>query len=156
FCRRGSPNGRGYDARVAAKVEELPENKVRFTVDVSSHDMQHAVEHAGSDLAQSARIPGFRKGKVPMQVLLQRIGKEQLYREAVESHSEGWFRNALAGTKVRPITRPEYDYSLPESTDQAFSFTATVDVQPKVEVVDWTKLEVGAADVDVPPEMVDQ
>jgi trigger factor len=141
---------------VAARVEELPENKVRLTVDVSSHDLQHAVEHAGSDLAQSARIPGFRKGKVPMQVLLQRIGKEQLYREAVESHIEGWFRNALGGTKIRPITRPEYDYSLPESSDQAFSFTATVDVQPKVEVVDWTKLEVGAADADVPPELVDQ
>ena len=45
-----------------------------------------------------------------MQVLLQRIGKEQVYREAVESHIEGWFRNALAGTKIRPITRPEYDY----------------------------------------------
>lgn len=141
---------------MAVQVEELPENKVRLTVDVSSHDMQHAVEHAGSDLAQSARIPGFRKGKVPMQVLLQRIGKEQLYREAVESHIEGWFRNALAGTKVRPITRPEYDYTLPESADQEFSFTATVDVQPKVDVVDWTKLEVGAADAEVPAEMVDQ
>jgi len=141
---------------VAARIEELPENKVRLTVDVSSHDVQHAVEHAGSDLAESARIPGFRKGKVPMQVLLSRIGKERLYREAVESHIEGWFRNALAGTKLRPITRPEYDYELPENASQDFSFTATVDVQPKVEVVDWTKLEVGAADAEVPPEMVDQ
>jgi trigger factor len=139
-----------------AKVEELPENKVRLTVDVTSHELEHAVEHAGSDLAATARIPGFRKGKVPMQVLLQRIGKEQVYREAVESHIEGWFRNALAGTKIRPITRPEYDYTLPESPEQAFSFTATVDVQPKVEVVDWTKLEVGAADADVPPELVEQ
>ena len=121
----GSPARRGYDARVAARVEELPENKVRLTVDVSSHDMQHAVEHAGSDLAATARIPGFRKGKVPMQVLLQRIGKERLYREAVESHIEGWFRNALGGTKIRPITRPEYDYSIPDSADEAFSFTAT-------------------------------
>ena len=141
---------------MAARIEELPENKVRLTVDVSSHDVQHAVEHAGSDLAESARIPGFRKGKVPMQVLLSRIGKERLYREAVESHIEGWFRNALAGTKLRPITRPEYDYELPENASQDFSFTATVDVQPKVEVVDWTKLEVGAADAEVPPEMVDQ
>src|SRR5689334_11899285 len=139
-----------------AKVEELPENKVRLTVDVTSHELEHAVEHAGSDLAATARIPGFRKGKVPMQVLLQRIEKEQVYREAVESHIEGWFRNALAGTKIRPITRPEYDYTLPESPEEAFSFTATVDVQPKVEVVDWTKLEVGAADADVPPELVEQ
>ncbi len=139
-----------------ARVEELPENKVRLTVDVPRHDVQHAVEHAGSDLAASAKIPGFRKGKVPMQVLLSRVGKERLYREAVESHIEGWFRNALAGTKVRPITRPEYDYTLPENADQDFSFTATVDVQPPVEVVDWKDLEVPAADVEVPQELVDQ
>ena len=141
---------------MAARVEELPENKVRLTVDVPSHDVKHAVEHAGSDLAATAKIPGFRKGKVPMQVLLQRIGKERLYREAVESHIEGWFRNALAGTKVRPITRPQYDYELPESPENDFSFTATVDVQPKVDVVDWTTLEVPAGDAEVPAEVVDQ
>ena len=139
-----------------ARVEELPENKVRLTVDVPRHDVQHAVEHAASDLAASAKVPGFRKGKVPMQVLLSRIGKERLYSEAVESHIEGWYRNAVAGTRIRPITRPQYDYELPQSADEDFSFTATVDVQPKVEIADWTKLEVPAAEVEVPSELVDQ
>ena len=139
-----------------ARVEELPENKVRLTVDVPSHDVQHAVDHAASDLAASARVPGFRKGKVPMQVLLSRIGKERLYSEAVESHIEGWYRNAVAGTRIRPVTRPEYEYELPNTADQDFSFTATVDVQPKVEVADWKGLEVPAAEVEVPQELVDQ
>jgi len=141
---------------VSARVEELPENKVRLTVDVPSHDVQHAVEHAASDLAASAKVPGFRKGKVPMQVLLSRIGKERLYSEAVESHIEGWYRNAVAGTRIRPITRPQYEYDLPQSADEDFSFTATVDVQPKVEVADWAELEVPAAEVEVPSELVDQ
>jgi trigger factor len=138
------------------RVEELPENKVRLTVDVPSHDVKHAVEHAASDLAASARVPGFRKGKVPMQVLVSRIGKERLYSEAVESHIEGWYRNALAGTRIRPVARPEYDYELPDTPEQDFSFTATVDVQPRVEVVDWQGLEVPAPEVEVPQELVDQ
>ena len=139
-----------------ARVEELPENKVRLTVDVPSHDVKHAVEHAASDLSASVKIPGFRKGKVPIQVLVSRIGKERLYSEAVESHIEGWYRNALAGTRIRPVTRPEYDYELPDTPDEDFSFTATVDVQPKVEVADWKKLQVPHADTEVPPELVDQ
>ena len=77
--------------------------------------MQHAVEHAASDLSASVKIPGFRKGKVPMPVLLSRIGKERLYSEAVESHIEGWYRNALVGTRIRPVARPEYDYELPDT-----------------------------------------
>ena len=48
-----------------SQVEELPENHVRLTVQVPSHDVHHAVEHAADDLAQSVKIPGFRKGKVP-------------------------------------------------------------------------------------------
>src|SRR6266508_5796552 len=100
-----------------ARIEELTENKVRLTVEVPSHDVQHAVEHAASDLSASVKVPGFRKGKVPMQVLVSRIGKERLYSEAVESHIEGWFRNALTGTRIRPVARPEYDYELPESPE---------------------------------------
>jgi trigger factor len=146
----------GYHAAVPARVEELPENKVRLSVDVSAHDMQHAVEHAASDLSASVKIPGFRKGKVPMPVLVSRIGKERLYSEAVESHIEGWYRNALVGTRVRPVARPQYDYELPQSSDADFSFTATVDVQPAVDVADWNKLQVGHAEVEVPPELVDQ
>ena len=139
-----------------ARVEELPENKVRLTVEVPGHDVQHAVEHAASDLSASVKIPGFRKGKVPMQVLVSRIGKERLYSEAVGSHIEGWFRNALAGTRIRPVARPEYEYELPDAADEDFSFTATVDVQPKVEVADWRGLEVPAAEIEVPPEVVDE
>jgi trigger factor len=139
-----------------ARVEELPENKVRLSVDVPAHDVQHAVEHAASDLSASVKIPGFRKGKVPMPVLVSRIGKERLYSEAVESHIEGWYRNALIGTRIRPVARPEYDYELPNNSDADFSFTATVDVQPTVEVADWKGLQVGYADAEVPPELVDQ
>jgi len=141
---------------VPARVEELPENKVRLSVDVPAHDMQHAVEHAASDLSGSVKIPGFRKGKVPMPVLVSRIGKERLYSEAVESHIEGWYRNALVGTRIRPVARPEYAYELPQTSDEDFSFTATVDVQPRVEIADWKGLQVGHAEVDVPTELVDQ
>jgi trigger factor len=141
---------------MAARVEELPDNKVRFTVDVSPHELEHAVEHATADLSASVKVDGFRKGKVPEQVLVSRIGKERIFSEAVESHIEGWFRNALAGTKVRPIARPQYDYELPSEATEPFSFTATVDVQPKVEVADWKTLQVGAPDVEVPAELVDQ
>src|SRR5213080_2034344 len=80
--------------------EELPENRVRMTVQVPSHDVHHAVEHAASDLAERVKIPGFRKGKVPHQVLVQNIGRERLMTEAVESHIGGWFWNAATQTRV--------------------------------------------------------
>ncbi|HUH20860.1 MAG TPA: trigger factor family protein, partial [Gaiellaceae bacterium] len=141
---------------MATQVEELPDNKVRLKVEVPQADLRHAVEHATHDLAESVKIPGFRKGKVPAQVLEARIGRERIFTEAVESHIGGWFLNAAATTRIRPVAAPEYDYDLPTSEEEKFSFTATVAVQPKPEPADWSQLEVPYAEPDVPSEVVDQ
>jgi trigger factor len=138
------------------EVEELPENRVRLTVQVPSHDVHHAVEHAADDLAGTVKIPGFRKGKVPRQVLLQRVGKDRLMAEAIDSHITGWFWNAAARTRLRPVENPEYDFELPATDDQDWTFTATVAVQAKPEIPDWKSLEVGAVEAQVPEELVQQ
>ena len=142
------------NGRVQTEVEELPENRVRLTVQVPSHDVHHAVEHAATDLAASVKIPGFRKGKVPRQVLIQRVGKDRLMAEAIDSHITGWFWNAAARSRLRPVEQPEYDFELPANDDEDWKFTATVVVQAKAEVADWTKLEVGVVEAEVPEELV--
>src|SRR5947199_6946379 len=135
-------------------VEELPENKVKLTVDVPAHEVHHALEHAASDLASTVRIPGFRKGKVPMPLLVQRVGRERLYAEAVESHIGGWFWNAATRARVNPVAMPEYEYDLPSTDKEDWSFSATVEVQPKPEPADWTTLEVPKREAEVPEEAV--
>ena len=138
------------------QIEELPDNKVRLTVEVPQADLEHAVEHATSDLSSSVKVPGFREGKVPPEVLQARIGRERIFKEAVESHIGGWFMNAAAGTRIRPIAAPEYEYELPASENEDFQFTATVPVQPKPEPADWTELEVPYAEPEIPEGLIDQ
>jgi trigger factor len=139
-----------------AQVEELGDSKVRLTVEVPGAEVEHAVEHAAADLAGSVKIPGFRQGKVPLPILKQRIGKERLYAEAVESHIGGWFWNAAAQTRIHPVEQPEYGYELPEGEGSDWRFTATVAVQAKPELPDWSTLEVPAAEPEIPAELVDQ
>src|SRR2546423_14839363 len=143
-------------ARMETQLEELADNRVRLTVEVPSADVKHAVEHATSDLAESAKVPGFRKGKVPPAVLLTRLGRDRVFTEAVESHIGGWFWNAAATTRIRPVAQPQYDYDLPASDEQTFQFHATVAVQPKPELADWTQLEVPAPEPEIPAEGVDE
>lgn len=138
-----------------AHVEELAENRVRLTVDVSAHELHHAVEHAAEDLASSVKIPGFRKGKVPRQVLLANVGKDRLWSEAIESHIGGWFWSAAARARLRPVTAPDYEIdAMPSSSDEPWTFKATVEVQPLPTLVDWTTLEVPRAEAEIPEELV--
>jgi trigger factor len=136
-------------------VEELGENRVRLTVEVPPEQVKHAVEHALSDLSESAKVPGFRQGKVPEQILVSRLGKDRIYAEAVDSHIGGWFSSAASRTRIRPVAEPQYEYELPSTSDQGWSFAATVDVQPLPEISDWTQLEVPRAEAEVPQDAVD-
>lgn len=140
---------------VKATVEELEDSKVRLEVEVPEGDVRHAIEHAASDLAQSMRIPGFRKGKVPLQVVAARVGREALWAEAVRTHIDGWFWDAAQGSGVRPVAGPEVEWDEPPKQGGTFRFRATVPVAPKPQVADWTALEVPAAEAEVPAELVD-
>jgi trigger factor len=137
-----------------AQVEQLEGDRVRLTVEVPAGDVHHAVEHAANDLSESVRIPGFRRGKVPIPVLVQRVGRDRIYAEAIESHIGAWFWNAAARSRVQPIEQPRYDYELPATDKEDWRFTAEFLVQPKPEPADWTTLEVPRREVEVPEEVV--
>jgi trigger factor len=136
------------------KVEELPDSKVLLEVEVPEPAVRHAIEHAASDMAETMRVPGFRKGKVPLQVVLARVGKEALTAEAVRSHIDGWFWDAANTAGIRPVGGPEVDWDELPSQGGTFTFRATVPVAPKPTLPDWTTLEVGAAEAEVPEEAV--
>ena len=139
---------------MSTQVQEVGENRVRLTVEVSPDQVKHAVEHALSDLAESVKIPGFRSGKIPQQVLVSRLGKDRIYREAVDSHIGGWFWSAASRNRVRPIAEPEYEFELPGTADDGWSFAATVEVQALPEIGDWTQLQVPRMELDVPQEAI--
>ena len=64
-------------------------------------------------------------------------------------------KHSSSRSRVRPVSDPHYEFELPDTADEAWTFIATVEVQPLPELVDWTALEVPRAEVDVPQESVD-
>src|ERR1700733_7390760 len=137
-----------------AQLEQLDDQRVRLTVPVPAGEVKHAVTHAAHDLAERVKIPGFRAGKVPPEVLLSRIGKERLYSEAVESHISNWFWSAARGNRLRPARTPDFSYELPASDEQDWVFTAEFPVQGPVAPADWHELEVPRLEVQVDEEFV--
>jgi trigger factor len=142
-------------AFVRTKVEELPESRVRLDVEVPEADVQHAFEHAATDMAESLRVPGFRKGKAPVQVVIARVGREAVWQEALRGHLDSWFWNAAETSGIRPVASPEVEFEDLPDEGGTFKFSATVAVVPKPELADWTTLEVPFAESEVPAELVD-
>jgi len=142
-------------AFVKTKVEELPESRVRLDVEVPEEDVAHAFEHAATDMAESLRLPGFRKGKAPVPVVVARVGREAVWQEALRGHLDSWFWSAAETTGIHPVASPEVEFDGLPDDGGTFKFSATVAVMPKPEVADWTTLEVPFAEAEVPAEAVD-
>lgn len=142
-------------AFVKTKVEELPESRVRLDVEVPEEDVAHAFEHAATDMAESLRLPGFRKGKAPVPVVVARVGREAVWQEALRGHLDSWFWSAAETSGIRPVASPEVEFDGLPDDGGTFKFSATVAVMPKPEVADWTTLEVPFAEAEVPAEAVD-
>jgi trigger factor len=140
---------------VKTKVAELPESRVRLDVEVPEAEVKHAFEHAAADLAASLRLPGFRRGKAPLPVVVARVGREAVWQEALKSHLDSWFWTAAADSGIRPVATPELEFDSLPADDEPFKFSATVAVLPKPQVADWTQLEVPAPEAEVPAEAVE-
>lgn len=112
-------------------VEQLPDDKVSIRVEIDAHDVDHAFEHALSDLAKDVRVPGFRKGKAPVAIVRQRMGEEAVRDEALRSHINGWWRRACSAAGIDGIDQPQIDWDEPLTEGKPFTFTGVVGVPPK-------------------------
>ena len=136
-------------------VETLPEDRVRLTVEVSAHDVDHAFEHALRDLAKDVRMPGFRKGKVPAKVVLARLGPEAVTRRRCARTSAAGTARAVSQARIEPVDQPDIDWSDPPQEGVPFAFTATVQVAPGATLPDELVLEAPREHVEIPDGAVD-
>lgn len=134
---------------LTAEVTPLQENRVRLDVAVPEEEVQKGMDRAIRQLGQQVRIRGFRPGKAPAEVVVQHVGREAVVQEMLKGSLGGWYSQAVAETGVQPIDDPDLDLEeVPESG--ALTFQATVQVRPTATLGQYTGLEVGKADPELP------
>jgi trigger factor len=142
-------------AAIETEVTELPASRVRIAATVPAAAVEERLQAAAGSFAREMKVPGFRKGKVPPQLVLQRIGREAVMEEALREGLPGWYELALIGSGVAPVGDPQLDMPEPPAEGDALEFTIEVGVRPVAELGDYRGIEVGRAEPEVPPEAID-
>ncbi len=124
-------------------LEETDRHKVKLTVEVEPERFGKDLERAYRKVAQQVRIPGFRKGKVPRQIIDAQIGREAVLGEFIEDSVPEYYRDALREHDLAPIAEPDIDLEQIEE-GKPFVFSAVVEVRPrlKLEERDYKGLKV--------------
>ena len=125
-----------------ASSEAVEGNKVRLSVEVDEAEVDRVLADAVRALARQARVPGFRPGKVPRQVLEARMGGAAALRtEALREAIPDFYARALADAEIDPISTPEIDITSGEEAG-ALAFDAVVEVRPIVPIPGYAGLQV--------------
>jgi trigger factor len=140
---------------LTAEVTPLEANRVRLQVAVPQDEVRKEMDRAIRQVGREVRVPGFRPGKAPPEVVVQRVGRDAIVQEMLKGALGSWYAAAVAEAGVSPIDDPELDLEeVPEEGD--LTFTATVDVKPKAALGRYKGLEVGKADPEIPEGALDQ
>src|SRR3954466_5871039 len=136
-------------------TSELGDSRVRVEVEVEPAAVDKALTQAAATLGRDLKIPGFRKGKVPPQVVLQRVGREAVLDEAVRQALPNWYEEAIGDAGVNTVGEPSLDLGELPDKGSPLEFSIEVGVRPIATLGDYKELEVGRREPEVPAEDVD-
>jgi trigger factor len=142
---------------VKTEVTELSDSRVRVEVEVPAADVDRGAQRAARALAREMKMPGFRKGKAPPSLVIQRLGFGPVFEEALRDSLPEWYERALLDSGVSPVGDPKIEITAaPGDEGEGLSFQFEVGVRPAAKLGDYKGLEVGKPDTEVPDDIVER
>jgi len=142
-------------ASISTTVTELPESRVRVLAEVAPDEFQRSVERAARQLGRNLRVAGFRKGKVPAPVVIQRLGRETVVEKAVQDGLKRWWRAALDDAGVAPVGQPKLDVTSTPNDGGPLEFSIEIGVRPAAVLAPYKGMEVGRRTAEIEPDAVE-
>lgn len=130
-------------------VTELPESRVRVQVQVQPGEIEARLEHKARQLGREMRLPGFRRGKIPAPLVIQKVGREVVLEEAVRDTLGNWYADAIETAGIVPVGDPQLDLSDLPQQGAALEFSIEIGVLPSATLGEYKGLEVGRREVSI-------
>jgi len=141
---------------VKTTLTELPDSRVRLQVEVAPEEVQGRLERKASQLGRELKLPGFRRGKVPAPLVIQRIGRDVVLEEAVRDTLSSWYADAIASSGVVPVGDPQVDLGELPPQGKALEFAIEIGVLPRATLGDYLGLEVPRREPEIDEQQVEQ
>jgi trigger factor len=138
-------------------VENTDKHTVKLTIEVPVDEFTKDLDRAYRSISNQVKIPGFRKGKVPKQIIDAQIGRDVVREEFLSSAVPTYFRDAVREEDLAPISDPDIQMEQVED-DKPLIFTATVEVRPRLQLSedDYKGLKVEKPATEVTDEEIDE
>jgi len=143
-------------AGLKTTLTELADSRVRLQVEVPATEIEARLEGKARQLGSQLKLPGFRKGKVPAPLVIQRMGREVVLEEAVRDTLSVWYSQAIGEADIVPVGDPKLDLGELPAHGQPLEFSIEIGVLPTAALGPYKDLEVGRGEPSADEERLEQ
>ena len=140
---------------VKTTVTELPHSRVRVEAEIDADEVQRSLENQARKLGREMKLPGFRQGKIPPTIVIQRLGRDPVLEEAVHGQLTGWYMKAVDDSGIAPVGDPKVDIGDLPDEGKPLTFSFEVGVRPTAELGAYRAIPVGRREPSVDDEEID-
>ena len=139
---------------VDVKIKKKEDNEVNLEVEVDKSEVINQLERVYNDLSYKVKIPGFRKGKIPKNILNLHLGKEYFYQKTAEMLIPGSYNEAIKKIKIEPIDQPKINIIQIEE-GKPLIYEVNVQVKPEVKIGSLNEIKIKKENLEVTNEDVE-
>ncbi|MGB8698886.1 MAG: trigger factor, partial [Thermosynechococcaceae cyanobacterium] len=141
--------------------EKRPGSQISLEIEISPARSQRVYDQKINEFMRTIQIPGFRRGKIPGQVIMQRVGTLQLKATVLEELVNQTLQEALVQEKIQSVGNLDLDKPFEELLEQfelgqSFTYSGSIDIRPEPTLPDYQNLAVQVEEVVYNPDQVDQ
>jgi trigger factor len=136
-------------------VEDISTTKKRLKIEIPSAVIQKEYNSSLNSVKMKAKIPGFRPGKIPNNLIEKKFG-DNIRADIIDRIVPEYYSKALKDADLVPVTMPTFEDSLEIKKDEPLSFSLTVEVRPNISELRYTELKVEEIPVEVHDDEVDK
>lgn len=133
---------------VKVEIKKQKENEMNFKIEIDKSKVNEKLNKVYNDASYQVKIPGFRKGRIPKNILNLHLGKDYFYDKTTEELIPECYLEAIKKIEIKPINQPEIKVIQIEE-DKPLIFEATVQVIPEVKLGSFDKISVKKEDIKV-------
>ena len=147
-------NLKGHKSKMERKVTKLENCHTEVLVNVDKDLWKKAQDKAFKKLASNITVPGFRKGKAPVNMVKSHVDQMKVFNEAINDVLNPVYQDILANEKLEPMVRPSFDVT--KLSEEELEVKVTIVTRPNVNLGKYQGYELGKKNAEVKDEEVEQ
>lgn len=138
-----------------ADIKKLEKSQLEITIEVSPEEVRPYLEKAAIKISQEAKIPGFRPGKAPYEMIKQKFGEMAIMQEAIDDIISKTYYQTLKENEIVSIGQPKIDIEK-MAPENPFVYKATISTLPKITLGDYSSIKLSPKKVEVKDDEVNK